>query len=77
MSRRSSAAPAFSLPVADERRTKADDRPIRPRAALFQKTPEKWCPRADLNHRHADFQSAALPLSYSGYTAKTAWERSL
>ncbi len=40
-------------------------------------TPEKWCPRADLNHRHADFQSAALPLSYSGYTAKTAWERSL
>ena len=34
------------------------------------KTPGKWCPRADLNHRHADFQSAALPLSYSGYTAK-------
>jgi hypothetical protein len=27
---------------------------------------KKWCPRADLNHRHADFQSAALPLSYSG-----------
>ena len=24
----------------------------------------KWCPGADLNHRHADFQSAALPLSY-------------
>ena len=23
-----------------------------------------------MNHRHADFQSAALPLSYSGYTAK-------
>jgi hypothetical protein len=40
-------------------------------------TPKKWCPRADLNHRHADFQSAALPLSYSGYAAKTAWERSL
>jgi len=38
---------------------------------------KKWCPRADLNHRHADFQSAALPLSYSGYTGKTAWERSL
>ncbi len=31
---------------------------------------EKWCPRADLNHRHADFQSAALPLSYSGYAVK-------
>ncbi len=27
---------------------------------------EKWCPGADLNHRHADFQSAALPLSYPG-----------
>ena len=26
----------------------------------------KWCPGADLNHRHADFQSAALPLSYPG-----------
>ena len=25
-----------------------------------------WCPGADLNHRHADFQSAALPLSYPG-----------
>jgi hypothetical protein len=47
------------------------------RALEKYKTPEKWCPRADLNHRHADFQSAALPLSYSGYTAKTAWERSL
>ena len=27
---------------------------------------KKWCPRVDLNYRHADFQSAALPLSYSG-----------
>ena len=27
---------------------------------------KKWCPGADLNHRHADFQSAALPLSYPG-----------
>ena len=26
----------------------------------------RWCPGADLNHRHADFQSAALPLSYPG-----------
>ena len=24
----------------------------------------KWCPGADLNHRHEDFQSSALPLSY-------------
>ena len=27
---------------------------------------KQWCPGADLNHRHADFQSAALPLSYPG-----------
>ena len=26
----------------------------------------KWCPGAESNHRHADFQSAALPLSYPG-----------
>ena len=25
-----------------------------------------WCPGADLNHRHGDFQSPALPLSYPG-----------
>jgi hypothetical protein len=27
----------------------------------------KWCPEADLNHRHADFQSAALPTELSGH----------
>ena len=26
----------------------------------------EWCPGADLNHRHEDFQSTALPLSYPG-----------
>ena len=26
----------------------------------------KWCPDADLNHGHADFQSAALPTELSG-----------
>ena len=26
----------------------------------------KWCPGADLNHRHADFQSAALPTELPG-----------
>lgn len=25
-----------------------------------------WCPEADSNHRHADFQSAALPTELSG-----------
>jgi hypothetical protein len=27
----------------------------------------EWCPEADLNHRHADFQSAALPTELSGH----------
>ena len=34
---------------------------------------EKWCPGADLNHRHADFQSAALPLSYPGTSYCFGW----
>ena len=28
---------------------------------------EEWCPGADLNHRHADFQSAALPTELPGH----------
>src|SRR6056297_752222 len=30
-----------------------------------------WCPGAESNHRHEDFQSTALPLSYPG-TGRTA-----
>lgn len=30
---------------------------------------EEWCPGADLNHRHADFQSAALPTELPGRDA--------
>jgi hypothetical protein len=26
----------------------------------------EWCHGAELNHRHKDFQSSALPLSYRG-----------
>ena len=33
----------------------------------------KWCPGAESNHRHEDFQSTALPLSYPGTGA--AWLR--
>jgi hypothetical protein len=29
----------------------------------------KWCPETDLNRRHADFQSAALPTELSGHRA--------
>ena len=27
----------------------------------------EWCPGAESNHRHEDFQSTALPLSYPGW----------
>ena len=29
-----------------------------------------WCPGAESNHRHEDFQSTALPLSYPGTGAR-------
>ena len=31
-----------------------------------QKQEFEWCPGAESNHRHEDFQSTALPLSYPG-----------
>ena len=31
----------------------------------------KWCPEAESNHRHADFQSAALPTELSGHLVRT------
>ena len=35
----------------------------------------KWCPETELNRRHADFQSAALPTELSGHSGKAclAW----
>ena len=30
-----------------------------------------WCPGAELNHRHADFQSAALPTELPGQALLT------
>ncbi|CUH45484.1 hypothetical protein RUM4293_04400 [Ruegeria atlantica] len=51
--------------------SKADAKPI-----LYQK---KWCPGAESNHRHEDFQSTALPLSYPGTGTAFAvgWRRSM
>ena len=31
----------------------------------------EWCPGAESNHRHEDFQSTALPLSYPGTFGQT------
>ena len=30
----------------------------------------KWCPEAESNHRHGDFQSPALPTELSGHLAE-------
>jgi hypothetical protein len=43
-------------------------------------TPIKWCPGAESNHRHADFQSAALPTELPGHylvhdTAESGFQR--
>ena len=38
--------------------------------SLFKK---EWCPGADSNHRHADFQSAALPTELPGQIADPVW----
>ena len=32
--------------------------------SIYEKV--EWCPGAESNHRHEDFQSTALPLSYPG-----------
>src|SRR3989339_258121 len=36
------------------------------RASQLRYTPTIWCHGAELNCRHKDFQSSALPLSYHG-----------
>jgi hypothetical protein len=37
---------------------------------------ELWCPGAELNHRHTDFQSVALPTELPGRSASGAYRRS-
>ncbi len=57
-------------PVAGQSDAKAFEKPIildRPHwARLKSNLGFKWCPETDLNRRHADFQSAALPTELSG-----------
>ena len=33
----------------------------------------RWCPGAELNHRHTDFQSVALPTELPGRSATGAY----
>ena len=37
-------------------------------ALMIVAAKEKWCPGADSNHRHEDFQSTALPTELPGHT---------
>jgi hypothetical protein len=32
---------------------------------------KKWCPEAESNHRHEDFQSSALPTELSGHYSES------
>ena len=34
---------------------------------------KRWCPGAELNHRHTDFQSVALPTELPGRLARGAY----
>ena len=39
--------------------------------------PYKWCPRAESNHRQADFQSAALPTELPGHIRALDYSKAL
>lgn len=62
--------PVYSLPQAPLARIRATAAwrcrlfPVKCKAGLT------WCPEAESNHRHADFQSAALPTELSGPAPK-------
>lgn len=47
------------------RTDRAQKQKTRPEGRVFLAT-ERWCPGADSNHRHADFQSTALPTELPG-----------
>src|SRR5690606_29067822 len=49
----------------------------RPATRLDGSSSGKWCPGAESNHRHADFQSAALPTELPGHPGKAALKGSL
>ena len=42
-----------------------------PRLSLCDFSQKRWCPGAELNHRHRDFQSRALPTELPGRRARS------
>ena len=59
----------FLFGAGDEARTRYLDLG---KVALYQMSyARKWCLRSELNQRHADFQSAALPTELQRHTVAT------
>jgi hypothetical protein len=56
---------SFGEPIA-KRLQNGGARNKKARTKMLKSNDKIWCPGADLNHRHGDFQSPALPLSYPG-----------
>ena len=50
----------------DRKRSDIDQTPITKRPHIAVRPCCIWCPDAESNHGHADFQSAALPTELSG-----------
>ena len=50
--------------------TEQHSRDIRGFSKHYELPENKWCPEPELNQRHADFQSAALPTELSGHSFK-------
>ena len=48
-------------------------RPLPYRLATSPSIYNKWCPEAESNHRHGDFQSPALPTELSGHFCIEEW----
>lgn len=62
----------WAPPVKDQPERAPVWRLDRSQAIKFDLLEKKWCPGAESNHRHDDFQSSALPLSYPG-TLRLLW----
>ena len=62
----SNAPPASSVRPRQHDATWERDRNAAPGHKFLESNEKLWCPGAESNHRHADFQSAALPTELPG-----------